>query len=144
VGLYIMLVPLSYMCGNFLTSALVVRVGERRLMLIGQMLSLCGIALMMALAVGGLHTALAFAMPLMLLGLGHGLLMPTTLSGTVGLRPELAGSAAAVAGLMQQLTGAAAGFAVGLLPLDGSLYLGMLMFGLSALAMAAQVVLRRR
>lgn len=144
VGLYIMLVPLSYMCGNFLTSALVVRFGEAALMLIGQLLSICGIALMIALALAGLHAPLAFAMPLMLLGLGHGLLMPTSLSGTVGLVPGLAGSAAAVAGLMQQLMGAASGFAVGLLPLDSSLYLGWLMLGLSLLAAAAQLMLRRQ
>ena len=36
-----------------------------------------------------------------LLGLGHGLLVPPSLSGTVGLIPALAGSAAAVAGLVQ-------------------------------------------
>lgn len=144
VGWYIMLVPISYICGNFLTSALIVRHGERQLMLIGQVLSLTGIVVMIALALGGLDAPLAFAMPLMLLGVGHGLLTPTSLSGTLGLVPGQAGSAAAVAGLMQQLMGATAGFAVGLLPLDGSLYLGLLMLGISLLALAAQVMLRRR
>ena len=50
-----------------------------------------------------LHTPLALALPLLLLGIGHGLLAPPTLAGTVGLMPALAGSAAAVGGLMQQL-----------------------------------------
>lgn len=83
-------------------------------------------------------------MPLMALGLGHGLLMPSSLSDTVGLVPGLAGAAAAVAGLMQQLMGAVAGFGVGLLPLDGPVFLGLLMLGLSAIAMVAQLVLRRQ
>ena len=63
--------------------------------------------------------------------------------GPVSVVPGLAGSAAAVAGLMQQLMGALAGFAVGLLPLDGALYLGWLMLGFSLLAAAAQVALHR-
>ncbi len=143
VGWYIMLVPFSYICGNFLTSALVHGHGERRLMLIGQLLTVCGIVIMIALALAGKHTPLAFAVPLMLLGVGHGLLTPTSLSGTVGLVPALAGSAAAVAGLMQQLMGATAGFVVGLLPLDGSLYLGWLMLGFTMLTSVALVMLRR-
>ncbi len=144
VGLYIMLVPMSYICGNFLTSALIHRHGERRLMMIGQLLATGGVTLMIALAMAGLHAPLAFAMPLMLLGVGHGLLTPTCLSGTVGVVPGLAGSAAAVAGLMQQLTGALAGFAVGLLPLNGALYLGWLMLGFTLLAATAQVALHRK
>lgn len=144
VGLYIMLVPLSYITGNYLTSALVHRLRERSLMLIGQTLALSGVTIMLALAIGGLHSPLAFAVPLMLLGAGHGLLTPTCLSGTVGVVPGLAGSAAAIAGLMQQLMGAGAGFAVGLLPLDGSLYLGWLMLGFTLLATVAQLLLRRR
>lgn len=58
--------------------------------------------------------------------------------------PALAGSAAAVAGLMQQLMGAVAGLAVGLLPLQGLLYLGWLMLRFTALASVALVMLRRR
>lgn len=143
VGLYIMLVPMSYIGGNFLTSALVHRHGERRLMMAGQLLATCGVAIMLALAMAGLHAPLAFAVPLMLLGVGHGLLTPTCLSGTVSVVPGLAGSAAAVAGLMQQLMGALAGFAVGLLPLDGALYLGWLMLGFTLLAATAQVALHR-
>ncbi len=144
VGWYIMPVPIAYICGNYLTSALVRRHGEGRLMMIGQLLSLSGITLMIALAMAHFDSPLAFAMPLMLLGIGHGLLTPNCLSGTVGLVPGLAGAAAAVAGLMQQMMGAAAGFTVGLLPLDGSLYLGWLMLGFSVLALLSQLMLRRQ
>lgn len=144
VGWYIMLVPIAYIGGNFLTSALIQRHGERRLMMIGQLLTASGIGTMLALAMSDLQGPLAFTLPLMLLGIGHGLLTPTCLSGTVSLVPGLAGSAAAVAGLMQQLMGAVAVFAVGLLPLNGSLYLGWLMLGFTTLAVLAQLVLRRQ
>ena len=61
-----------------------------------------------------------------------------------GLLPALAGSAAAVAGLMQQLIGAAGGYAVGLFDHHGALNLGWLMFGLASCGALAQWVLHRR
>jgi len=78
-----------------------------------------------------------------LLGVGHGLLMPSALTGSVGLIPALAGAAAAVAGLMQQLTGAFSGYAVGLLTHEGPVNLGLLMLGLTLTGLLAQGVLFR-
>ncbi|MDH5541113.1 MAG: hypothetical protein OEY03_17065, partial [Rhizobacter sp.] len=143
VGYYIMCIPLSYIVGNFAASQLVHRAGERRMMGFGQGFSLGGITLMLSLALAGVDTALAFALPLTLLGFGHGLLMPATLAGTVGVVPALAGSAAAVAGLMQQLTGAVGGYAVGLVRHDGAANLGWLMLTLSLGASLAMGLLHR-
>ncbi|MBW0172003.1 MAG: Bcr/CflA family efflux MFS transporter [Hydrogenophaga sp.] len=143
IGYHIMVVPLSYIVGNYLTTHLVHRVGERRVMRVGQACALVGIALMLALALAGVDTALALSLPLLLLGLGHGLLVPPTLIGTVGLLPALAGAAAAVAGLMQQLMGAVGGFVVGLVPHDGAVNLGWLMLALSASAAVSMALLQR-
>ena len=144
VGWYIMLVASMYIVGNYLTSSLVRHHGERRLMTLGQVATLTGLGLSLGFALAGFDSPLFFALPLMLLGLGHGFLMPPCLAGTVSLLPGLAGSAAAVAGLMQQLMGATAGYAVGLLPQGGSLYLGLLMLGFTLLALVAQLLLHRR
>ena len=76
--------------------------------------------------------------------LGHGLLVPPALGGTIGLVPALAGSAAAVAGLMQQMTGAVGGFAVGLFRHEGALNLGWLMLGFALCGAFAQWLLHRR
>ncbi|WP_171020254.1 Bcr/CflA family efflux MFS transporter [Hydrogenophaga sp. 2FB] len=143
IGYYIMFVPLAYIAGNFLTTRLVHRVGERAVMRLGQGSTLAGIGLMLALALAGVDTPLALAVPLLLLGIGHGLLVPPTLIGTVGLLPALAGAAAAVAGLAQQLMGAVGGFVVGLVPHDGAVNLGWLMLGLSASAAVAMALLQR-
>ena len=70
IGWYIMCVPFAYVAGNFLTSRLIRRQGDRRMMALGQLLTLAGIALLLALA--GVGSPLAFALPLMLLGIGHG------------------------------------------------------------------------
>lgn len=141
VGWYIMWVPIAYVLGNYLTSRLVQNLGERRLMLLGQTAALAGLATMLALGLGGVNSPLAFSMPLMLLGIGHGLLVPTSLAMTVGLVPALAGTAAAAAGLLQQLMGAVGGYSVGLVPHDGSVNLGWLMLGFTLVALCAQLVL---
>ena len=143
VGWYIMWVPIAYVLGNYLTSRLIQSRGERRIMLLGQIAALAGLAIMLALGLAGVKHPLAFSLPLMLLGIGHGLLVPTSLASTVGLVPALAGTAAAVAGLVQQLMGAVGGYTVGLVPHDGSVNLGWLMLGFTLVALCAQIVLHR-
>ena len=144
IGWFIMAVPLSYILGNFMTSRLIQRMGEARVMAWGQVLTLTGLVLMLALGLAGFQNALAVAMPLMLLGFGHGLINPPALAGTVGVLPALAGSAAAVAGLMQQLTGATGGYLVGLVPHEGAVNLGWMMLAFALVAAGAQFFLHKR
>ncbi len=143
IGWYIMCIPAAYVFGNWLTSRLIHRLGDRPIMVAGQAITLGGLLLLLALGLAGPRTPLALALPLVFLGIGHGLLQPPTLAGTVGLIPALAGSAAAVGGLMQQLTGALGGFAVGLLDHDGPVNLALLMLGWALCGLAAQIVLFR-
>ena len=144
IGWFIMAVPVSYILGNFMTSRLIAQAGESRVMAWGQALTLGGLVVMLALGLGGVQTALAVALPLLLLGFGHGLLNPPALAGTVGVVPALAGSAAAVAGLMQQLTGATGGYLVGLVPHEGAVNLGWMMLAFALTGAMAQYLLRRR
>ena len=143
IGWFIMAVPVSYILGNFMTSRLIAQAGELRVMAWGQVLTVTGLLIMLALGLGGVQTALAVALPLILLGLGHGLINPPALAGTVGVMPALAGSAAAVAGLMQQLTGATGGYLVGLVPHEGAVNLGWMMLSFALIATAAQWGLHR-
>lgn len=143
VGFYIMFVPLAYIAGNYATSRLVNRLGDRRMLVAGHVTTVAGLLLLVALSLSGLNSPLAFSLPLMLVGIGHGLLVPPALAGTVGLMPALAGSAAAVAGVMQQLTGAFGGYAVGLVPHHGAANLGWLMLGFTLCAAAALTWLLR-
>ena len=144
IGWFIMAVPVSYILGNFMTSRLIAQAGESRVMAWGQALTLVGLVVMLALGLGGVQTALAVALPLLILGFGHGLLNPPALAGTVGVVPALAGSAAAVAGLMQQLTGATGGYLVGLVPHEGAVNLGWMMLAFALTGAVAQYLLRRR
>jgi DHA1 family bicyclomycin/chloramphenicol resistance-like MFS transporter len=145
LGFYLMAPPLAYIAGNALTARLL-RAGrdDHQLMIAGQASVLAGLSAALGLGLLGVHTPLALTLPMLMLGLGHGLLMAPTLTGTVGLVPALAGSAAAVAGLMQQLVGALGGYAVGLVSLNGPVHLVMLMLGTAACGALAQAVLIRR
>jgi DHA1 family bicyclomycin/chloramphenicol resistance-like MFS transporter len=144
IGFYIMFVPFAYIAGNLLTTRLIRSHGDRTILRWGQAITITGLACMLLLGLWGPATPLAMALPLMLLGVGHGLLVPPTLAGTVGLIPVLAGSAAAVAGLMQQLTGAAAGLVVGVVPHHGQTQLAALMLAWTLLGTAAQWWLHHR
>ena len=144
IGWFIMAVPVSYILGNFMTSRLIAQAGESRVMAWGQALTLGGLVVMLALGLFGAQTALAVALPMLLLGLGHGLLNPPALAGTVSVLPALAGSAAAVAGLMQQLTGATGGYLVGLVPHHGAVNLGWMMLAFALIGATAQFFLRMR
>src|SRR5690606_7855220 len=75
VGWFIMFIPLAYIAGNFLTSRLISRAGDNALMFLGHGTAIAGITLALLLAVAGVHSPFALAGPLLLLGLGHGLMM---------------------------------------------------------------------
>jgi len=136
VGFHVMTATLSYVVGNFATSRLIRRLGDQRLMMTGQAITLVAVLLMVAIA--GWPSALAFSGPALVLGVGHGLLMPPTLSGTVGAAPALAGAAAAAAGLIQQLSGAFGGYSVGWVSTEGSLHVALLLTGFTLVGIAGQ------
>jgi len=143
IGWYIGAIPVAYIIGNYATSHLIHRLSERLTMAIGQSLALSGIGLLLWLSFIGIHTPLAFTLPLMLLGIGHGFIMPPSLAGTVSVLPALAGAAAAVAGLLQQLMGAIGGLVVGLVPHEGTTNLGWMLLGFTLLAITMQLFLHR-
>lgn len=143
VGFYIMLIPISYIVGNFVSTRIVVRKGEAWMRQIGALLTISGTAVVVLLSWLGLHHALAFALPLMMLGIGHGLWTPPTLAGTVGAVPSLVGSASALAGVSQQLMGAACGYAVGWIALGTAAPLALLMLAITAVGVWAEQALRR-
>lgn len=143
IGWYIIFPPLCYILGNFMTSRLLRHTSEVRLMFWGHFATLGGIATSIALALAGVREPLALVAPLALLGLGHGLLMPSILAGTVSLVPALAGAAAAGAGLAQQFSGGLGAYLIGLVPHDDAVNLGFVLFAFMSCSLGALLVLRR-
>ena len=144
IGWHVGCIPLSYFMGNFLTTRLIHGWGPRRVQTVGQSVTLLGIALMLTLVILGFRSPWAVSLPLLLVGLGHGLLVPPTLAATVAAVPALAGSAAGVAGVMQQFTGALCGYLVGLVPHDSALGMGWMMMAFSLLGAFMLWTLRRQ
>ena len=143
IGWDMMSLPIAYIVGNILTTRLIRTRGDHFLMNIGQAATVFAMALLLAMGLAGFNTPLALAIAIAFMGIGHGLLVPPTLAGTVGVIPILAGSAAAVAGLLQQVTGAFGGFVVGLVQHTASVNLAMQMLGWTAIGVVAQVMLYR-
>lgn len=143
IGWYVAAPPVCYIAGNFFAARLLRHTSETRLMFLGQFTTLAGIGTSLALAAAGVNSPLAVAAPLGLLGMGHGLLMPSTLAGTVSLVPALAGAAAAGAGLAQQFAGAFGSYLVGLVSHHDAVNLGLLLLLFMGLSLVAQVVLLR-
>ena len=141
LGWYIGVIPVAYIFGNLVTTRLAHRSSDAFIVGWGQALTIAGLLIVVALGFAGVRHPLALALPLLLLGVGHGLLVPPTLIGTVGLVPALAGSAAAVAGVTQQLLGAFGGFVIGLVSNDGQTNLGLIMLGWALLGLGAQLLL---
>ena len=142
MGFYVMVPPLAYIGGNFVTTRLAHRAGGSALMLAGQCCTLGGVALMMLLAAAGVHHPLAFALPLALLGIGHGLVLPSAMVLSVGMVAGLAGAAAALTGLLQQVLGAASGYAVGFLDHHGPMNVGWVMLLATTLSLLSQLAVR--
>jgi DHA1 family bicyclomycin/chloramphenicol resistance-like MFS transporter len=141
IGWYILFVPGSYVLGNLLTTRLVQRYNDAQLMWTGQIITFVGVFGVVALAYSGVYHPLAISIPLALLGVGHGLLMPPAVGGAVGAVPALAGAGAAMAGMLQQITGALGSVTTGYLDLSNALGMGLLMLLLTILAILAQLAM---
>ena len=141
-GVYFILIALGYLIGNFLTGRYAARLGIRRLINIGNLVTLVSLAAGGVLA--GLHVdhPLAFFGPLLFGTLGTGLVLPSGMAGGVSVRPDLSGAAAGLMGSLQVGLGALSTVAVGQL-YDAGLMPGTAWFVLLpmiALAVAAYVV----
>jgi DHA1 family bicyclomycin/chloramphenicol resistance-like MFS transporter len=100
-GAYFILNAFGYMVGNFAMSRLAVRIGTRRMVRLGLMISCVGLTVALALSLGSSWTPLALFLPLSINAIGNGLTIPGATAEALSARPELAGSAAGLMGAIQ-------------------------------------------
>ena len=147
-GVWFFLPSIGFMAGNFAVSRLSRRFTIDTLIWWGIVLTIVGCVLNIVVyrAFPGWDMATIF-LPQIVIGLGKGLLLPTSIAGAVSIRPQVAGTASGMTGFIQmgigavaaQLSGHVIGNASDAMPM---LWL-MLAFGL-ALAAAFLVLVRRR
>lgn len=122
-GLYFGLVSLGYVAGNFLSGRYSRQMGINRMMLTGNVTSAVGMAVALGLFAVGIDHALALFGPMVLLGVGNGMTLPSANAGIVSVRPHLAGSASGLGGALQLGIAAAVSTLAGVLvtPQSGAL-----------------------
>ena len=100
LGLQFLYTAAGYMAGNFISGRFARRLGLMRMLLIGNGISLIGVGLALVFALAGHFTALSFFGPMVLMGLGNGVALPSANAGMVNVRPDLAGSASGLGGAL--------------------------------------------
>lgn len=114
-GLYFGVTALGYMAGNFITGRYASSLGTATLLRTGNAVMIAGPSLSLAAHYIGFQQPALYFMPLVLLGLGNGMTLPSASAGIVSVRPKLAGSAAGLGGSLQIGFGAALSVLAGLL-----------------------------
>ncbi|MGB0499055.1 MAG: multidrug effflux MFS transporter, partial [Rubricella sp.] len=140
VGLAMATTPLGFLIGNVLTARLVRRFGQGRLMIYGRLTTVLGMAAVLALSLVPDTSPLPYFGLMITVGIGNGLTLPNANANALGVRPDLAGTAAGLFGATNVLLGAITTIAAGrLIPgaaPDVALAGAMLLLSVTAFALA--------
>ncbi len=115
------------------------RLGVNRMIVLGTAIGTLGATIYLALPLAGVFTPLAAIAPMFVYGIGLSLAFPSLMAAAVSVRPEYAGTAAAMNGLVQYGLAAITTVTVGLLPHTTHLPLGVVIFTMQAAAMLAAI-----
>ena len=146
LGLAMAAPALGYFFGNFGAGKYSTRMGINRMILIGSLVVLLGLICALAGVIWGAKSPYVFFGAMVILGFGNGLQMPNSIAGTLGVRPNLAGTASGLGGAMMIGGGAAFSALAGRLlhPGDTPQILLLLMIAASACCLLAVLWVMRR
>ncbi len=138
----------GYAFGNFLTGRYTAKIGVNRMALMGSIITLCGLGASLLLGLAGVEGPWIFFGFCTVFGIGNGMLLPGVVSGSMSVRPQLAGTASGLSGAMMIGGGAALSQLAGV-TLEGqstALPLQILMFlcGLFSMFSVIYVIIRSR
>ena len=117
-GFYYPFLAIGYMLGNLITSRVASTWGVERLIRVGIGFALVPTVFVLTWNLYGDPSPLALFLPFAVIVLGHGMSQPASFSLAVGIRPELAGSAAGIMGFGQWLIAAVTTQALGMVLSD--------------------------
>ncbi len=139
-GLLMMTGTSGAFCGYFSAIWLTGRLGVNRMIVVGTATGFAGATIYLALPLAGIFTPLAATAPIFVFNLGLSMTFPAVMAAAVSVRPDYAGSAAAMNGLMQYGMAACTTLLVGTLPHTTHLPLAWVMFLFQGGALVAAVV----
>ncbi len=146
-GLWFFLPSFGFMAGNFIVSRLSGRYTIDQLIWAGIVATIMGclISIVAYIAFPGWEMVTIF-LPQIIVGMGNGLLLPTSVAGAVSIRPQVAGTASGLTGFIQMMIGAVAaqlsGHVIGHASSAMPMLLLMLFFGV-ATGVAVFALVRR-
>ncbi|MCR9126540.1 MAG: Bcr/CflA family efflux MFS transporter [Rhodobacteraceae bacterium] len=145
LGLYIGSITGGFFMGSFIAARMAPHAALATTMLTGRMVACGGLTVGLILYAAGFQHELALFGPTLCVGIGNGITMPGASSGAMSVRPDLAGSAAGLAGAMTVAGGAVLTTLSGaVVPATGGVpVLLWLMLAASALGLAAAVCVAR-
>lgn len=107
LGMFMGITTLGYIIGSFLSGRYAGRIPLTTMMIAGRIVACACPIVGLALFLAGIRNEFALFGPCLLIGVGNGLTMPSASAGMLSVRPDLAGSAAGLAGAMTIGGGAA-------------------------------------
>ncbi|MEF2554257.1 multidrug effflux MFS transporter [Aurantimonas sp. A2-1-M11] len=139
------LCAIGYMAGNFATARLSERFSIKTMMVSGATLTLAATGLSLALIAGGFLSPLTLFAPMLLVGFGNGLVLPTATAGGISVMPQAAGAAAGMLGACQIGTGALSSILAALLATgaSGAVGLLLLMTGIAVAGLGVALAAKR-
>jgi DHA1 family bicyclomycin/chloramphenicol resistance-like MFS transporter len=112
-GLWFIVVSVGYLTGNFFTGRYAVRLGVDRMLVFGALVQLFGTAALALTSWLGTLGLPGIFLPMAVVALSNGLVLPNGIAGAISVNPRAAGTAAGLSGALQMLTGAIAAALVG-------------------------------
>ena len=106
IGLYLMLTPMGYILGNFISGRFATRLGLEKMLIIGCLLTLVPMLMCLVVIASGVTHPLGFFAFTLAIGLGNGMVLPSANAGLLDVNPNLAGSASGLGGAILTLGGA--------------------------------------
>lgn len=138
---YLMLTATSgAFCGYGSAIWLTGKLGVNRMIVLGTSIGMAGATLYLALPLMGVFTPIAAVSPIFIFNVGLAITFPNVMAAAVSVRPEYAGTAAAMNGLMQYGMAAVTTLVIGLLPHVTHLPLAWVVFLSQLAAFAACIV----
>ena len=135
-GLYFVLVAVGYFLGNYWSGRYASKVGLFRMIMLGGVVTLSGCLCVVLLSLVGIESPQTLFGATFVLGVGNGLVFPSSTAGVVSVLPRLAGSASGLSGAIMTLINAALSYVVAFLLSDSVMPMALLM---TASAIAAIV-----
>jgi MFS transporter, DHA1 family, multidrug resistance protein len=105
-GLWFAITAFGYLVGNFISGRFSERQGIRRMIIMGTLIALAGCSMPFLLFPTLGVSSLALFGPMLLVGVGNGMALPSTTAAAVSVRPEAAGAASGLIGALQTAFGA--------------------------------------